>query len=94
LRSWATGPTSPGWAAKPGSFDPGVAFELKSLGEYLDELEKTKEGRPDQVREGLESFIDLWRMAIEKGVVSEAEPVDEALQKVEAKGGLYKASED
>jgi hypothetical protein len=61
---------------------------------YLAELEKTKEGRSDQVKEGLEIYIGLWRKAIERGVVAETDKVDDALTKIEGGGGLYKVAED
>jgi hypothetical protein len=62
--------------------------------EYVSELEKTKEGRPEQVKEGLEIYLELWRKAIRKGVISEGDTVNEALAKLEEQGGLYKATED
>jgi len=68
----------------------GVSRQVK---DYLDELDRSKEGRPDQVKEGLETFVELWRRAIERGVVSETDTVDEALRKLDAEGGLYKAAE-
>ena len=62
--------------------------------DYIGELEKTKNDRPPQVKEGLEIYVDLWRKAIQKGVVSEADTVNEALAKLEERGGLYKVTED
>lgn len=62
--------------------------------EYLSELEKTKGDRTEQVKEGLEMYIDLWRNAIERGVIREGDRVDEALAKIEKAGGLYKAAGD
>jgi hypothetical protein len=59
---------------------------------YLEELEKTKEGRPEQVKEGLEIYIDLWEKAIERGVVAESDGVEVALAKIEKEGGLYAAA--
>jgi hypothetical protein len=69
-----------------------VTAKARNVQGYLKELEKTKEGRPDQVREGLEIYIDLWRKAIERGVVGESDLVDDALDKLEKRGGLYKAA--
>ena len=66
--------------------------KTKDVRTYLEELEKTKENRTEQVREGLEIYIALWRRAIERGVVSEADGVDEALSKIEGGGGLYVAA--
>lgn len=66
----------------------------KLVKEYIDELEETKEGRPEQVKEGLEIYVNLWRKAIEKGVVAETDSVNEALVKIEKQGGLYEAAGD
>jgi hypothetical protein len=65
---------------------------MKDVRTYIDELERTKEDRPEQVKEGLEIYIDLWEKAIERGVVEETDGVDEALAKIEEKGGLYAAA--
>jgi hypothetical protein len=69
-----------------------LTAKVRNVREYLAELEKTKEGRPDQVKEGLEIYIDLWKSAIRGGVVGEADSVDDALKKIDEKGGLYKAA--
>ena len=65
---------------------------MKDVRAYIDELERTKEGRPEQVKEGLEIYIDLWEKVIERGVVEETDGVDSALAKVEKEGGLYAAA--
>ncbi|MGD0476969.1 MAG: hypothetical protein ABSB29_02245 [Nitrososphaerales archaeon] len=67
---------------------------LKDLTEYLEELEKNKDGKPEQVRDGIEIYLGLWRRAVEKGVVLPSDEVSDALAKIEEKGGLYKAAED
>ena len=64
----------------------------KDVRTYLEELEKTKEGRTEQVREGLEIYISLWRRAMERGVVAGTDGVDAALVKIESEGGLYMAA--
>lgn len=64
----------------------------KDVRSYLRELEETKAGRSEQVREGLEIYVELWKKAIERGVVSESDPVDAALSKIETRGGLYAAA--
>lgn len=69
-----------------------MTAKMRDVREYLRELEETKGARPDQVREGLEIYIDLWSRAIENGVVDESDPVDQALAKIDKKGGLYKAA--
>jgi hypothetical protein len=66
----------------------------KSVGSYLEELGRNKEGRDEQVKQGLEIYIDLWKKAIEKGVVASTDDVETALEKLDQKGGLYKAAED
>jgi hypothetical protein len=66
--------------------------ETVSVRDYLRQLERTKSGKDEQVREGLETFIGLWEKAIENGVVSEADSVEAALAKLEKKGGLYRAA--
>lgn len=70
-----------------------MTAKVRNVGAYLEELQKTKRERTEQVKEGLEIYIDLWKRAIERGVVSETDPVDDALVKIEKKGGLYKAAE-
>lgn len=67
---------------------------MRSVREYIDELEKTKSERTGQVLDGLEIYIDLWKRAIQNSVVSETESVDDALRKIDEIGGLYKAAED
>ncbi len=70
-----------------------MTAKVRDVGAYLEELQKTKKERSEQVKEGLEIYIDLWKKAIENGVVSELDAVDDALAKIEEKGGLYKAAE-
>jgi hypothetical protein len=67
--------------------------KAKNVGDYLADLEKTMKDREEQVKEGLGIYIDLWKKAIENGVVKESDKVEDALQKIEGKGGLYKAAE-
>jgi hypothetical protein len=67
---------------------------VKSLAEYLDELEKTRKDKPEEVKEALEIYLDLWKRAIAKGIVMPADEIEKALAKVEESGGLYKAAED
>ena len=65
---------------------------MKDVRAYISELERTKEDRPEQVKEGLEIYISLWERAIERGVVEETDGVDTALVKIEREGGLYSAA--
>jgi hypothetical protein len=71
-----------------------VAAKVKTLGEYLTELEKTRKGKPEQVSDALEVYLGLWRKAIGKGIVQPTDEVVDALSKVEESGGLYKAAGD
>jgi hypothetical protein len=68
--------------------------KVRDVRSYLEELDKTKGDRNEQVKEGLEMYIDLWRKAIERGVIGESDEVDSALVKIEQAGGLYKAAGD
>ena len=67
---------------------------MRSLREYLKELEKTKKGKPDQVKDALEIYLDLWKKAVEKGIVSPDDEIEKALAKIDKAGGLYKAAGD
>ncbi|HXW94768.1 MAG TPA: hypothetical protein VEJ19_03580 [Nitrososphaerales archaeon] len=69
-----------------------MTVRMKDVRAYIDELEKTKEDRPEQVKEGLEIYISLWEKVIERGVVEETDGVDAALAKIEKEGGLYAAA--
>jgi len=71
-----------------------VAARVRTLGEYLKELEKAKKGKPEQVADALEVYLDLWEKAIKKGVVKVSDEISDALSKVEQSGGLYKAAGD
>ncbi|MBI3840384.1 MAG: hypothetical protein HY297_00255 [Thaumarchaeota archaeon] len=70
-----------------------MAKQRKVL-DYLEELEKGMADRPEQVKDGLQIYVGLWRKAMENGVVAGSDDVEEALQKIEGAGGLYKAAED
>jgi len=65
----------------------------RTVSGYIEELERTMEGRPEQVKEGLELYLDLWRKVVANGVVLPEDDVEVALQKIEKKGGLYAAVE-
>ena len=67
--------------------------KARNVGDYLQELQASMDGRTEQVKDGLQIYIDLWRKVIEFGVVSSSDDVESALEKIEAKGGLYKAAE-
>lgn len=59
---------------------------------YLAELKLRKESKPGQIRDALDIYLDLWDKAIERGIVSEDDGIDEALRKIDAAGGLYAAA--
>ena len=66
----------------------------KSVQEYLQELERTKKDKPEQIREALEIYLDLWKKALGSGVIGPSDGIDEALAKIEESGGLYRAAGD
>jgi hypothetical protein len=66
----------------------------KTVREYLKELAETKKEKPPQVKEALEIYAGLWESVIEKGIVHEEDVIDDALTKIDAKGGLYQAASE
>jgi len=64
-----------------------------SLKGYLAQLKDTKKGKPSQIKEALEIYIELWEKAIKNGTVSEGDDIDLALAKVDQAGGLYRAAD-
>jgi hypothetical protein len=68
--------------------------KVKSVQEYLEELERSKRDKPEQIREALEIYLELWKKALGSGVVGPSDGIDEALAKIEENGGLYKAAGD
>ena len=71
-----------------------LTVEPITLDGYLKELEHSAKEKPEQVREGLEIYVGLWRKAVERGVVGLTDDIGSALEKVERAGGLYKAAEE
>jgi hypothetical protein len=65
-----------------------------TLGGYLKELEEKKDGKPEQVRDGIEIYVALWKKAIEKGIVDSSDELEIALGKLDGAGGLYAAAGD
>ena len=61
---------------------------------YLKELKRTRKEKPDQIREALEIYIQLWESVMRKGVIGPDDDIGEALKKIDASGGLYKAAQD
>jgi uncharacterized membrane protein len=60
--------------------------------EYLDQLKETKKGKPGQIKDALEIYMELWDKAVKNGVVSEEDEVAVALTKLDKAGGLYEAA--
>jgi hypothetical protein len=60
---------------------------------YLGQLKETKKGKPAQIRDALDIYIELWEKAIENGTVLETDEIDVALSKIDKAGGLYKAAD-
>ena len=70
-----------------------MAGSEKTVAHYLEELERNKKDKPDQVRDGMDVYLDLWRRAVTNGIVLPTDEMSEALSKLEKKGGLYNAAE-
>jgi hypothetical protein len=64
----------------------------KTVRGYLKELRETRKDKPEQIKEALEIYVELWEDVIERGIVAEDDDMDSALSKIEARGGLYKAA--
>jgi hypothetical protein len=60
---------------------------------YLDQLKETKKGKPSQIKEALDIYIDLWEKAIKNGTILEGDEIDVALSKIDKAGGLYAAAD-
>lgn len=60
--------------------------------EYLKELRRTKNDRPEETREALKIYIRMWEGLLKDGVVRRDDGVEEALRKIDSRGGLYKAT--
>ena len=61
--------------------------------EYLEQLKETRKGKPSQIKDALDIYVDLWNKAIEKGTISAEDEVGLALSKIEEAGGLYRIAE-
>ena len=60
--------------------------------EYVKQLRETKKGKPSQIRDALDIYLELWDKVIDNGTVSEGDEVGLALSKIEKAGGLYEAA--
>ncbi len=68
--------------------------QVKTVDDYLRELRETRKGKPDQVQDALDIYVELWQNVVEKGTVSPSDSIEAALLKIDKAGGLYKAAED
>lgn len=59
--------------------------------EYLEQLKESKKGKPPQIRDALDIYMELWDRAVKNGIVSEDDEVALALTKLDEVGGLYEA---
>ncbi len=62
-----------------------------NVGEYLQGLKEAEKEKPQQIKEAIEIYIDLWKKTIEKGIVQPTDDIDTALSKIDKRGGLYAA---
>lgn len=69
-----------------------MSSRVKNVQEYLKELGEAKKEKPDQIREAIDIYIDLWKKTIEKGIVETTDDIDTALSKIDKQGGLYAAA--
>jgi len=60
--------------------------------EYLDQLKETRKGKPPQIRDALDIYVEMWDKVIKNGTVSEDDEVALALSKIDEAGGLYEAA--
>ena len=60
--------------------------------EYLEQLKETRKGKPPQIREALDIYVEMWDRVIENGTVSKDDEVALALSKIDKAGGLYEAA--
>jgi hypothetical protein len=60
--------------------------------EYLEQLKETRKGKPAQIREALDIYVEMWDKVIKNGTVSGEDEVALALSKLDKAGGLYEAA--
>jgi hypothetical protein len=60
--------------------------------EYLEQLKETRKGKPPQIREALDIYVEMWDKVIKNGTVSGEDEVAIALSKLDKAGGLYEAA--
>ena len=67
---------------------------VNTVQDYLRELKETRKGKPNQVQDALDIYVDLWKKVLEKGIVKPTDDIDQALSKIDGVGGLYRAAEE
>ncbi len=60
--------------------------------EYLVQLKETRRGKPPQIKDALDVYMEMWDKVIENGTVSKEDEVAVALSKIDKAGGLYEAA--
>jgi hypothetical protein len=60
--------------------------------EYLEQLKDTRKGKPPQIKDALDIYVEMWDKVIKNGTVSEEDEVALALSKIDKAGGLYEAA--
>ncbi len=60
--------------------------------EYLEQLKEVRKGKPPQIRDALDIYVEMWDKVIENGLVSKDDEVALALTKIDDAGGLYEAA--
>jgi len=60
--------------------------------EYIDQLKETRKGKPPQIRDALDIYMEMWEKVVKNGTVSEDDEVALALSKIDKAGGLYEAA--
>jgi hypothetical protein len=60
--------------------------------EYLDQLRETRKGKPSQIKDALDIYVEMWDRVVKNGTVSEDDEVALALSKIDKAGGLYEAA--
>jgi hypothetical protein len=61
--------------------------------EYLKQLKENRKGKPDQIKDALDIYVELWDKAMANGTISADDEVGVALAKLDKAGGLYQAAE-
>lgn len=60
---------------------------------YLKVMKERRDEKPEEIRDAINVYLDLWEKAIQNGVIGRGDEIGAALAKLDKKGGLYKAAE-